>query len=105
MKKQEKRGRKKKDRHRFVVAEARMIDSYCNYSVIAVPVTIIESLLNSGDIENAKILNNFNKLFKAEFVADGTINAESMKKMAKHQKMIFLLHLVWNLELSTLISS
>lgn len=77
---------RKKDRHRFVVAEARMIDSYCNYSVIAVPVTIIESLLNSGDIENAKILNNFNKLFKAEFVADGTINAESMKKDGKASK-------------------
>lgn len=81
-----KEGERKKDRHRFVVAEARMIDSYCNYSVIAVPVTIIESLLNSGDIENAKILNNFNKLFKAEFVADGTINAESMKKDGKASK-------------------
>lgn len=81
-----KEGERKKDRHRFVVAETRMIDSYCNYSVIAVPVTIIESLLNSGDIENAKILNNFNKLFKAEFVADGTINAESMKKDGKASK-------------------
>lgn len=81
-----KEGERKKDRHRFVVVEARMIDSYCNYSVIAVPVTIIESLLNSGDIENAKILNNFNKLFKAEFVADGTINAESMKKDGKASK-------------------
>ena len=83
-----------KSRHRFVVAEARMVDNvrvydnvrYCNYSVIAVPVAIIESLLNSGDIENAKILNNFNKLFKAEFVADGIINAESMKKDGKASK-------------------
>ena len=81
----------KKGRHRFAVAEARIIDNgqvygnvrYCNYSVIAVPVAIIESLLDSGDIENAKILNNFNKLFKAEFVADGTINAECMKKDGK----------------------
>ena len=29
------------------------------------------------------IQNNFNKLFKAEFVADGTINAECMKKDGK----------------------
>ena len=84
----------KKGRHRFAVADARIIDNgqvygnvrYCNYSVIAVPVAIIESLLNSGDIENAKILNNFNKLFKAEFVADGTINAECMKKDGKASK-------------------
>ena len=85
---------RKKSRHRFVTGEARMIDNgqvydnvrYCNYSVIAVPVAIIESFLNSGDIESAKILNNFNKLFKAEFVADGTINAESMKKDGKASK-------------------
>lgn len=83
-----------KERHRFITAEARTIDNgqvynkirYCNYSVIAVPVTIIEALLNSGDIENAKILNNFNKLFKAEFVADGIINAEKMKKDGKASK-------------------
>ena len=85
---------RKKDRHHFVLAEARTIDNgqvydnvrYCNYSVIAVPVTIIENLLASGDIENAKILNNFNKLFKAQFVADGTINAESMKRDGKASK-------------------
>lgn len=85
---------RKKDRHRFVLAEARTIDNgqvydnirYCNYSVIAVPVTIIENLLASGDIKNAKILNNFNKLFKAQFVADGTVNAESMKKEGKASK-------------------
>lgn len=96
----------KKGRHSFAVAEARIIDNgqvygnvrYCNYSVIAVPVTIIENLLASGDIENAKILNNFNKLFKAQFVADGTVNAESMKKKVKLQKMIFILRLAWNME-------
>jgi acid phosphatase family membrane protein YuiD len=36
--------------------------------------------------KHAKILNNFNKLFKAEFVADGTINAESMKRDGKASK-------------------
>jgi len=85
---------RKKGHHSFVVAEANIIDNgqihgnvrYFKYSVVAVPVVILESLLNSGDIENVKILNNFNKLFKAEFLADGIINAECMKKEGKVSK-------------------
>ena len=80
--------------YHLITGEARIIDNnqiynrihYYNYSVVAIPVIVIEKLLEFGNIDIAIILNRFNKLFNVDFIADGIINSEIMKKDGKSSK-------------------